>query len=111
MEMTDQEFLRPPGLSHVRDAARRLAGRAVVTPLLRIPALDEATGGRILVKPENLQRMGSFKFRGAFNRISMIPEAERRNGVVACSSGNHAQGVAEAARIYGIPATIVVTWR
>jgi len=89
-------------------ARERIAGMAVRTPLLRSSALDAATGGTILVKPENLQRTGSFKFRGAYNRLSMIPEADRKNGVVACSSGNHAQGVAEAARLLGMPATIVM---
>lgn len=89
-------------------ARERIAGKAVRTPLLRSAALDEATGGTILVKPECLQRTGSFKFRGAFNRLSMIPEQDRKNGVVACSSGNHAQGVAEAARLLGMPATIVM---
>lgn len=83
-------------------------GQAVVTPLLRFPVLDEATGGTILVKPECLQRTGSFKFRGAFNRLMMIPAEERASGVVACSSGNHAQGVAESARILGVSATIVM---
>ncbi len=91
------------------DAARkRLDGYAVKTPLMRHPALDAATGGTILIKPECLQRTGSFKFRGAFNRLSQIPESDRSPGVVACSSGNHAQGVAESARILGIPATIVM---
>jgi threonine dehydratase len=94
--------------AHIDAARKRLDGYAVKTPLLRFPVLDEATGGTILVKPENLQRTGSFKFRGAYNRISRIPEEIRANGVVACSSGNHAQGVAESARILGIPATIVM---
>lgn len=97
-----------PEFSDVLAARERIAGEAVVTPLLRSPALDAATGGRILIKPECLQRTGSFKFRGAFNRLSLIPQAERAHGVVACSSGNHAQGVAEAARILGMPATIVM---
>jgi threonine dehydratase len=91
------------------EAARaRLKGYAVETPLLRFPVLDEAVGGTVLVKPESLQRTGSFKFRGAFNRLNMIPEDERAAGVVACSSGNHAQGIAEAARILGMKATIVM---
>lgn len=97
-----------PEFSDVLAARERIAGEAVVTPLLRSPALDAATGGRILIKPECLQRTGSFKFRGAFNRLSLIPQAARAHGVVACSSGNHAQGVAEAARILGMPATIVM---
>ena len=89
-------------------AAERLAGHAVVTPLLSSPALDARIGGRILLKAETLQRTGSFKFRGAYNRISQIPEAERRAGVVSYSSGNHAQGVAAAAALLGVPATIVM---
>lgn len=97
-----------PGLDDVRAAAERIAGKAVRTPLLSFPVLDEAVGARVLIKPECLQRTGSFKFRGAFNAVSQIPAAERAKGVVACSSGNHAQGVAEAARILGMPATIVM---
>ncbi|WP_417670826.1 threonine ammonia-lyase [Roseibium sp.] len=92
----------------IAEAQARIDGYAVKTPLLRFSVLDEAVGGTVLVKPECLQRTGSFKFRGAFNRLSMIPEAERARGVVACSSGNHAQGVAEAARILGMKATIVM---
>ncbi|MCG8442143.1 MAG: pyridoxal-phosphate dependent enzyme, partial [Caulobacterales bacterium] len=97
-----------PRLSDVQEAAARLAGHAVRTPLITSPALDAATGGRIFIKAECLQRTGSFKFRGAFNRISQLPEAARARGVVAYSSGNHAQGVAEAARLLGAPATIVI---
>ncbi|MBD1547859.1 threonine ammonia-lyase [Roseibium aggregatum] len=92
----------------IEAARKRLESYAVKTPLLRFPVLDEAVGGTVLVKPESLQRTGSFKFRGAFNRLSQIPEADRSKGVVACSSGNHAQGVAASARILGIPATIVM---
>lgn len=97
-----------PGYSDIVAAAERLAGRAVVTPLLESPLLNDALGCRLLVKAEVLQRTGSFKFRGAFNRISLIPESERPRGVVAFSSGNHAQGVAAAARLLGIGATIVM---
>lgn len=92
----------------IEAARKRLEAHAVKTPLLRFPVLDEAVGGTVLIKPESLQRTGSFKFRGAFNRISQIPEADRAKGVVACSSGNHAQGVAASAKILGIPATIVM---
>ncbi|MBD8890458.1 threonine ammonia-lyase [Roseibium litorale] len=92
----------------IEHARARLHGVAVVTPLLRFPVLDALTGGTVLIKPENLQRTGSFKFRGAYNRLSQIPDADRPNGVVACSSGNHAQGVAEAARLLGMSATIVM---
>jgi threonine dehydratase len=81
---------------------------AVRTPLLSSPALDEATGARVFLKPELLQRTGSFKFRGAYNKVASIPPAARAGGVVAFSSGNHAQGVAAAARLFKIPATIVM---
>ncbi len=97
-----------PQIADIDVARGRLSGRAVVTPLLRAPLLDELSGGRILLKPECLQRTGSFKFRGAFNRLSQIPEDHLSRGVVACSSGNHAQGIAEAARLLGIEATIVM---
>src|SRR3954465_5268978 len=97
-----------PTFADVEAAASRLAGHAVVTPLLESVLLNDHLGGRLLIKAEVLQRTGSFKFRGAFNRISLIPEAERVRGVVAFSSGNHAQGVAAAARLLGIPATIVM---
>ncbi len=92
----------------VKSAAERLRGHAVVTPLLESSALNRLTEGRILIKPESLQRTGSFKFRGAFNHMRRIPDSERRNGVVAYSSGNHAQGVAAAAQLLGIPAVIVM---
>ncbi len=98
----------PPSFADVRAAAGRLKGLAVHTPLLESPALNARVGGRVLLKAETLQRTGSFKFRGAFNRISLIPEAERAGGVVAYSSGNHAQGVAAAAALLGIPAVIVM---
>jgi threonine dehydratase len=92
----------------VEAAAERLKGKAVVTPLLSSPDLDARTGGRVLVKAEPLQRTGSFKFRGAYNRISQIAPEDRPRGVVAFSSGNHAQGVAYAAQIFGIKATIIM---
>jgi threonine dehydratase len=92
----------------VESAAEQLAGHAVVTPLLESPALNERVGGRVLIKPETLQRVGAFKFRGAYNRLSRLSAAERVGGVVAFSSGNHAQGVALAARLLGIPALIVM---
>lgn len=92
----------------VTEAAARLAGHAVETPLLHVAELDALTGGTVLVKAECLQRTGSFKFRGAFNAIAQVPDSERRNGVVAWSSGNHAQAVAAAAASFGVPATIVM---
>lgn len=99
---------RLPAFSDVEDAACRIAGEAVRTPLLENDALNERTGGRVLIKPECLQRTGSFKFRGAYNRLSRIAPEAREKGVVAFSSGNHAQGVALAARLLGMPATIVM---
>ncbi len=97
-----------PGLAEVRAAAGRLAGVARRTPLLAGTPLDEALGGTLLFKAECLQRNGAFKFRGAYNRLVQLDERERHAGVVAFSSGNHAQGVAAAARMLGIPATIVM---
>lgn len=94
--------------SDVRAAAARILGHAVRTPLLRSDALDSATGGRIFLKPECLQRTGSFKFRGAYNRLSALSAAEREGGVVAYSSGNHAQGVALAAKLLDIRAAIIM---
>ncbi len=105
---TATRFDNVPAFDDVLRAAERLRGWAAVTPLLESTALNELAGGRILLKAESLQRTGSFKFRGAFNRISQIPKALHRNGVVAFSSGNHAQGVAAAAAILGLPAVIVM---
>lgn len=98
----------PPVFADVTAAAARLEGLAVRTPLVWNPALDQAVGGRVYVKAECLQRTGSFKFRGAYNALAKLSEAQRENGVVAFSSGNHAQGVAEAARLLGCPAKIVM---
>jgi len=97
-----------PAFADVEEAAARLRGRAVRTPLIESPALNARLGARVLLKAETLQVSGSFKFRGAYNRISRLDEDERRRGVVAYSSGNHAQGVAAAARIVGTPAVIVM---
>ena len=92
----------------VRDAARQIAGHAVRTPLIESPALNERLGGRVLMKAENLQVAGAFKFRGAWNRISRLTSEELARGVVAYSSGNHAQAVAAAARRMGTHAIIVM---
>lgn len=97
-----------PTLADIEDAALRLKGVIVHTPLLRSDALDAAVGAPVWIKPEMLQRTGSFKMRGAWNRISRIPDADRSKGVVAFSSGNHAQGVAETAKVLGMKATIVM---
>ncbi|WP_295708866.1 threonine/serine dehydratase [uncultured Brevundimonas sp.] len=98
----------PPSFQGVLDAARQIAGVAVRTPLIESPALNDRVGGRVLMKAETVQRAGAFKFRGAYNRISRLTEDERRRGVVAFSSGNHAQGVAAAAALIGAPAVIVM---
>jgi threonine dehydratase len=92
----------------VRAAAGRLRGVAHRTPVVTSRTLDERTGARVFLKAENLQRMGAFKFRGAYNRLAQLTPAERAGGVVAFSSGNHAQGVALAAQLLGIPAAIVM---
>ncbi|MGH8130712.1 MAG: threonine ammonia-lyase, partial [Steroidobacteraceae bacterium] len=97
-----------PDFDDVQAAAERLTGIARRTPLLAATPLDELTGGRVLLKLESLQRTGSFKIRGAYNRLAQLDDGERRAGVVAFSSGNHAQGVAAAARMLGIHATIVM---
>jgi threonine dehydratase len=92
----------------VADAAGRLEGVAHRTLVATSRTLDERLGARVFLKCENLQRMGAFKFRGAYNALSRLDEAEQRRGVVAFSSGNHAQAVALAARLLGIGATIVM---
>jgi len=97
-----------PTAADVDAAARRLEGVALHTPLLTSIALDATTGGRVFLKAETLQRTGSFKFRGAYNKLAAIPPGERAGGVVAFSSGNHAQGVAAAARLLGMPCVIVM---
>lgn len=97
-----------PDIDAILSAARRLEGLAVRTPLLESPVLSERLGGRVLFKPETLQRTGSFKFRGAYNKLASLPEVERARGVVAFSSGNHAQGVAAAAAMFGVRAVIAM---
>ncbi|ESR24236.1 threonine ammonia-lyase [Lutibaculum baratangense] len=97
-----------PSFDDVRRASERLSGEAVRTPLVRSAILDERAGRPVLLKAEVLQRTGSFKFRGAYNAIASLDADARAKGVVACSSGNHAQGVAEAARLFGVRATIVM---
>src|SRR5882724_5658076 len=98
----------PVSPSDIDAAARVVAPFAVRTPLLSPPVLNERIGTKVFLKPEMLQRTGSFKFRGAFNKLSSIPESARGGGVVAFSSGNHAQGVAAAAKILNMRATIVM---
>ncbi len=98
----------PVGIEDVRAAARRLAGVAHRTPVLTSRTFDAVAGAQVHFKCENFQRGGSFKFRGAYNLMSQLSPAERERGVVAFSSGNHAQGTAYAAKLLGIPATIVM---
>ena len=97
-----------PTFDDVLDAARVIKGHAVRTPLIESPALNERLGGRVLMKAENLQIIGAFKFRGAYNRIARLTDDEKARGVVAYSSGNHAQAVAAAARMLGTSAIIVM---
>lgn len=100
---TDQVAI---SLRDIEAARERIKGQAVRTPLMHSAYLDEVTGGWVYLKCENLQRTGSFKFRGAYNALSAMGPEQRARGIVAVSSGNHAQGVAEAARLFGVPATI-----
>jgi len=95
-------------LADIEKAAERIRGLAVRTPLIEARAASAAIGGRIFIKPEVLQRTGSFKFRGAMNRLAQLTADERKRGVVAFSSGNHAQGVAAAAQQIGTRATIIM---
>ena len=95
-------------IADIRAAAARLKGIAYRTPVLRSSALDALASNRLYLKCENLQRVGAFKFRGAYNALSLLTPKEKARGVVAFSSGNHAQGVALAAKLLGIRATIVM---
>src|SRR5690606_21561186 len=99
---------RLPTYEDVVAAAERLGKLAIRTPLIEHPVLNDRTGGRVLLKLETLQRVGSFKFRGAYNAISQLDRARFPGGVVACSSGNHAQCVAAAAMMCGMDALIVM---
>src|SRR5579862_8555704 len=106
--MTDRPEQALPTSADVDVAAARLHGVALRTPLVSSPVLDALTGGRVFLKAETLQRTGSFKFRGAYNKLSSLAPDLRRAGVVAFSSGNHAQGVAAAAKLLDMPAVIVM---
>jgi threonine dehydratase len=106
--MSESSLPLPVSPADIDAAARVLAPFAVRTPLLSSPVLNERVGARVFLKPEMLQRTGSFKFRGAFNKLSSIPQNARGGGVVAFSSGNHAQGVAAAAKMLNMRATIVM---
>lgn len=106
--MTGVPNLPLPTIADVRAAAERIKALAVVTPLLEHPVLNERAGGRVLLKAETMQRVGAFKFRGAYNAVSQVDKAAYPGGVVACSSGNHAQGVAHAATLCGMKSAIVM---
>jgi threo-3-hydroxy-L-aspartate ammonia-lyase len=95
-------------LDDVRAAARRIDGVAHRTPVLTSHALDDAAGATVLLKAENLQRGGAFKFRGAYNAVASLTDAERERGVATVSSGNHAQALALAAKLHGAPAAILM---
>jgi len=97
-----------PTFADLLAARRRLGSLACRTPLIEHPALNARVGGRVLLKAENLQRVGAFKFRGAYNKVSQIDKSAFPGGVVACSSGNHAQGVAAAATLMGLKSAIVM---
>ncbi|MBT3237921.1 MAG: threonine/serine dehydratase [Rhodospirillaceae bacterium] len=97
-----------PTINDIRAAAKRLDGKARKTPLIESRLLNDRLGGRLLFKPEMLQNTGSFKFRGAYNFVSSLPHADKPTSIIAYSSGNHAQGVAAAARAFNIPAMIIM---
>src|SRR3954463_14444618 len=97
-----------PTFADIQAAADRIKPYAIRTPLVESWVLNAEVGARVFLKLETLQRTGSFKFRGACNRLAQIPQEQRGNGVVAFSSGNHAQGVAAAAGLFGMPALIVM---
>ena len=97
-----------PTYSDVLAARQRLGSLSCFTPLIEHPSLNAVVGARVLLKAENLQRVGAFKFRGAYNKIAQVDEARYPGGVVACSSGNHAQGVAAAATLRGLRSVIVM---
>ncbi len=99
---------RQPTFGDILAARRRLGTLACRTPLIEHPALNALVGGRVLLKAENLQRVGAFKFRGAYNKVAQVDKATFPGGVVACSSGNHAQGVAAAATLMGFKSVIVM---
>jgi threonine dehydratase len=101
-------MLNLPNFDDVTAAARRLEGHAHRTPVMRSRTADKELGAQLFFKCENLQRMGAFKFRGAFNALSKFDEGQRRAGVVAFSSGNHAQAIALSASLLGMPATIIM---
>jgi threonine dehydratase len=107
-DANDDQWIYPPTVDDVRDAEAALNGVGVETPLLENRDVNDQLAGRMLIKAETAQRTGSFKFRGAYNRIRQLTKSQRDRGVVAYSSGNHAQAVASAARMGGTSALIVM---
>ena len=101
-------MVRIVGLSDIQKAAERIAGKVRHTPILRGDKLDSLVGAEVYFKPENLQITGSFKIRGATNKILSLSDEDRSKGIIASSSGNHAQGVAYAAKMLGIKATLIL---
>jgi len=95
-------------IAMIEAARQRMNGEAIRTPLMSSPFLDEIAGRKVLIKPECLQRTGSFKFRGGWSAVSALEPEVRKRGVIAFSSGNHAQGVALAASLHGVPAVIIM---
>ena len=106
--MSSSPAFKLPTVADVVAARARIKDHAVVTPLVESPLLNERLGGRLFAKAEVLQRTGSFKFRGAYNRLAELSPDERRRGVITYSSGNYAQGIAAAAKLLGIPAVILM---
>ncbi len=106
--MSQAQSIQLPTFAEILAARERIKALALVTPLIEHPALNARVGGRVLLKAENLQRVGAFKFRGAYNKISQLDRTKYPGGVVACSSGNHAQGVAAAATLCGMRSVIVM---
>src|SRR5215218_4483877 len=108
MDSSSANPLELPTWDDVVAAAGRLQGHAHKTPVLTSRTADDELGAQVFFKCENFQRMGAFKFRGAFNALSRFDRRQRESGVVAFSSGNHAQAIALSARLLGMPATIVM---
>lgn len=98
----------PIEYSDIEAASQRLAGVAINTPVINSPEIDARTGARVFFKCENLQHVGAFKFRGAYNALARFDDVQRRAGVITYSSGNHAQAIARSAKLLGMPATIVM---
>ena len=108
MPLATTEPVADFSLSDIQAAAARIEGIVRRTPLLESVRLNDRIGGRLLVKAECLQHTGSFKFRGAYNRLAAMDPETRARGILAYSSGNHAQGIARAAQMFGVPATIIM---